>query len=177
MQPVVHLVVGYCCYAAYTRFDRGEPPSIAPAGVAIVGAAVPDLLDKPLSSASVVPVGRTIGHSLLFAVPLVLLLWLLARRFDRSHLGVAFAIGYGSHLATDVPWHVISGDYHELGFLLWPVTPMPAYTGVKPLGTIPGVGLEATTLWLEAVIVVVGIVVWWLDGRPGLGMLWQAIDR
>ncbi len=176
MQPVVHLVVGYCCYAAYTRLDRGEPPSAAPAGVAVVGAAIPDLLDKPLYSAGVVPVGRTIGHSLLFAVPFVLLLWLLARRFDRARLGIAFGIGYGSHLAADIPWHVLSGDYDELGFLLWPVTPMPAYTGVKPLGTVPGVGIEATTLWLEAVIVVAGVALWWVDGRPGIDVVRRALE-
>ncbi|MFC4543684.1 metal-dependent hydrolase [Halosolutus amylolyticus] len=175
MQPIVHPVVGYVCYAAYARWNRGEPPATAPALAAVLGATVPDLIDQPLYLGGVTPVGRTIGHSLLFAVPIVTVCWLLARRADRERLGVAVAIGYGAHLATDVPWHVLAGDYDELGFLLWPATPMPPYSGVKTLGTVPGLGLEATTLWLEAVVFVCGVGLWWIDGRPGLDRLRSAI--
>ncbi|MXV63971.1 metal-dependent hydrolase [Natronorubrum sp. JWXQ-INN-674] len=173
MQPVVHLAVGYLCYAAYTRWSLGRQPADVPALVAVFAAGLADLIDKPLHAAGVVPVGRTIGHSLLFAIPLVLFVWLVASRRDRPILGVAFAIGYLSHIATDVPWHLISGDFDELGFLLWPITDMPAYTGVKPLGTVTGV--EVTTLWLEAVILVAGIVLWWVDGRPGVGAIRRAL--
>ena len=164
MQPVVHLAVGYCCYAGYTRVS-GTVPAGTPALAAIIGAALPDLLDKPPWLLGLA-VGRTVGHSLLFAVPVVLAVRLLARSRNRPELGVAFAVGYLSHLAADVPWHVIAGDYHELGFLLWPITPMPPYTGTKPLATVAGV--EITTLWLEAAILVAGVAVWWRDGRPGL---------
>ncbi|MCU4971739.1 metal-dependent hydrolase [Halobacteria archaeon AArc-m2/3/4] len=166
MLPPVHLVVGYICYAAYTRWSRGEAPRGWPALAAVVGAALPDLLDKPLYAAGVLPVGRAIGHSLLFAIPVSVVVWVVARRRDRDLLGVAFAIGLLSHVATDVPWHLLSGDYHELGFLLWPVTHMPEYTGTKPLGTVGG--LEVTTLWLEGIVVVAGVTLWWRDGRPGL---------
>ncbi|ARS91227.1 metal-dependent hydrolase [Natrarchaeobaculum aegyptiacum] len=166
MQPVVHLAVGYLCYAGYSRARTGSAPAELPALVAVVGAALPDLIDKPLAFAGIVDVGRTIGHSLLFALPLVVAVWVLARAWNRELLGVAFAIGYLSHITTDVPWHVVSGDYHELGFLLWPITPMPEYTGTKSLGTVAG--LEVTTLWLEAVILVAGVALWWVDGRPGL---------
>ena len=172
MQPVVHPVVGYICYAAYTRLGDGEPPEGAPALVAIVAATLPDLIDQPLWHAGVTPVGRTIGHSLLGALPLVVLAWLLARRWGRPTLGAAFAIGYASHLAADVPWHVLAGDYDELGFLLWPLTHMPPYSGVKQLGTVGG--LEVTTLALEAVIFLAGGALWWHDGRPGLATLREA---
>lgn len=182
MLPVVHLVVGYLCYAGYTRVTRGRVPDEAPALVAIIGAALPDLLDKPLWIAGVVEVGRTIGHSLLFGVPLMIVVWLVARNRRREPFGIAFAIGYASHLVTDIPWHVISGEYHELGFLLWPITPMPAYTGTKPLASVGDVVI--TTLWIEAVILVVGGAVWWRDGRPGteairrIGSRWPMIgDR
>ncbi|WIV66338.1 metal-dependent hydrolase [Natrialbaceae archaeon AArc-T1-2] len=166
MQPVVHPIVGYLCYAAYTRASRGDAPAGEPALVAVVAATIPDVVDQPLWLASATPVGRTIAHSLLFAVPVVVAVWLLSRRRGRPTLGVAFAVGYLSHVATDVPWHVLAGDYDELGFLLWPLTQMPQYSGVKPLGTVAG--LEITTLWLEAVIAVAGIALWWHDGRPGL---------
>ncbi|RQG99649.1 metal-dependent hydrolase [Natrarchaeobius oligotrophus] len=175
MQPVVHLAVGYICYAAYARWELGERPAESAAAVAVFGAALPDLLDKPLWLAGVVDVGRTVGHSLLFAVPLVAAVWLLARSRGRAALGVAFAIGYLSHVATDIPWHVLSGDYHELGFLLWPITPMPEYTGTKSLGRVAG--FEVTTLWLEAVILVAGVALWWRDGRPGLEPIRRGIGR
>ncbi len=165
MQPVVHLAVGYLCWAAYTRYERNEPPAQAPTVAVLLGAAIPDLIDKPLYAAGVVDVGRTVGHSLFFVLTLVAAVWFVTRRLDRGRLGLAFAVGLFSHIVTDVPWHLLSGDYDELGFLLWPVTPMPAYTGVKPLGTVGGV--EVTTLSLEAIILLAGIVVWWMDGRPG----------
>ncbi|WP_252700554.1 metal-dependent hydrolase [Natronosalvus vescus] len=169
MQPFVHPVVGYLCYVAYARFATGEAPREAPVLAALVGATLPDLIDKPLVAVGVVDVGRTIGHSVVAAVPLVLAVWLVATRVDQRELGIAFAIGYASHLAADVPWHLLAGEYDELGFLLWPITNMPEYTGVKPLGTIGSVAV--TTLWLEAAIFVAGVVLWWHDGRPGLGLV------
>ncbi len=170
MQPVVHLSVGYLCYAAVVRWrdGSGEIPAGEPALVAIVAAGLADLIDKPLAASGVVDVGRTVGHSLLFVVPLLALVWFVSRRTNREELGLAFVTGYSSHIATDVPWHVLSGDFHELGFLLWPLTDMPPYTGVKYLGTVGGV--EVTTLWLEAIILVAGVTLWWHDGRPGVGV-------
>ena len=173
MQPIVHLAVGYLCYVVYSRWAGEYPPAGGPVLLAVFAAVLPDLVDKPLAAAGVVPVGRTIGHSLLLAVPLMVAVWLAARRIERDDLGVAFGIGYASHLASDVPWHVLSGDYHELGFLLWPITTMPPYTGVKSVGTVAGV--EVTTLWFEAVLLLAGIIVWWRDGRPGLGLLRQML--
>ncbi|SNR32161.1 metal-dependent hydrolase [Halorubrum vacuolatum] len=169
MNPVVHPVVGYLCYAAYARVRHGRPPDGAPAAVAIVAAAIPDLIDQPLWLLGVTPVGRTIAHSLFGAAVAVAVAVAVARLRGRPELGVAFAVGYLSHLAADVPWHVLAGDYDELGFLLWPVTHMPPYSGVKVLGEIGGVAV--TTLWLEIVIFVVGVAVWVRDGKPGLGLV------
>lgn len=166
MLPPVHLAVGYICYAAYARWRWDRSPENAPAIAAVFGAALPDLLDKPLWLLGAVDVGRTVGHSLLFAVPVVVGGWILATRKGYPAVGTAFAIGVLSHLAADVPWHLLSGDYDELGFLLWPVTPMPEYTGTKSLGAVAGV--EVTTLWFEAVIAVLGLAWWWRDGTPGL---------
>ncbi|WP_331236251.1 metal-dependent hydrolase [Natronorarus salvus] len=175
MQPVVHLAVAYLSYAAYTRWRLDRAPTGAAALVAVLAAALPDLIDRPLYWAGLTPVGRTLAHSLLFAIPLIALVRFVTRRVDRSVLGVAFAIGYLSHVVTDVPWHVLAGDYHELGFLLWPVTSMPDYSGVKPLGTVGG--LEVTTLWLEAPILVAGLALWIRDGAPGAGVVRDRIRR
>lgn len=168
MLPPVHLAVGYLCYAAYARWRWSRPPESAPAAVAVLGAVLPDLLDKPPWLVGTVEVGRTAGHSLLFAVPVIAAGWVFARRRGDLRIGAAFAVGVLSHLAADVPWHLVSGDYDELGFLLWPLTPMPAYSGTKRLGTVAG--FDVTTLWLEAAIVVAGVVAWWRDGLPVPGL-------
>jgi hypothetical protein len=169
MLPPTHVTVGYLCYAAATRLRGYGVPTGRATLVAVFAAALPDLIDHPLHWLGVTPVGRTIAHSLLFAVPTVALVWALANRAGERELGVAFAIGYLSHVATDVPWHLLAGDYHELGFLLWPVTHMPEYTGTTTLGTVGG--FEVTTLWLEAVILLAGVALWVRDGMPGASIL------
>ena len=169
MLPPVHLAVGYLCYAAYTRWRYDHPPTDGATVLAVFGAAIPDLLDKPLYWLDIVPVGRTLGHSLLFVLPLVVAVWLLARWSRNQTLATAFAIGILSHIATDVPWHLLSGEYHELGFLLWPITPMPPYTGTTALGIVAGV--EVTTLWIEFVILAFGLVLWVSDGTPGTAVV------
>ncbi|MEM4781915.1 MAG: metal-dependent hydrolase [Halalkalicoccus sp.] len=174
MLPPVHLVVGYLSYSLYSRWRYGRPPVARLAAVAVLASAVPDLLDRPLYWLSITPVGRTVGHSLLFALPLIALVWLVARRRGRPRSGVAFAIGYLSHLASDVPWHLLSEEYHELGFLLWPVTHMPPYTGTTTLGAVAGI--EVTTLWLEALVVGCGLALWVADGAPGAEPVLARLD-
>jgi vacuolar-type H+-ATPase subunit I/STV1 len=169
MLPPVHLAVGYLCYAAYARWRYDRPPADGTAAAAVLAAAIPELLDKPLYWLGIVPVGRTVGHSLLFALPLIALVWIISHRHGRAVLGVAFAIGYLSHIVTDVPWHLVSGEYHELGFLLWPITHMPEYTGTTTLGVL--MGIEVTTLWLEAAILVCGVALWVFDDMPGTAVV------
>lgn len=165
MLPPVHLVVGYLSYSLYSRWRYGRPPIGWLAAVAVLASAIPDLIDRPLYWLSITPVGRTVGHSLLFALALIALVRLVASRRGHTDVAAAFAIGYLSHIASDVPWHLLSGEYHELGFLLWPVTPMPPYTGTTTLGVFAGV--EVTTLWLEALVVGCGLALWMADGAPG----------
>lgn len=169
MQPIVHPVVGYLCYAGYIRARRENPPQGGPVIVAVFAAILPDMIDRSLWLIGVTSVGRTIAHSLLGAIVLVGGMVILARAYHRSDLGVAFAIGYFSHILADIPWHILAGDYHELGFLLWPVTEMPAYSGVKVVANIGSV--EITTLWLEGGLFLLGVLVWWRDGCPGTDVL------
>lgn len=169
MQPIVHPVVGYLCYAGYTHVRHGTRPRGETTVVAVVAAALPDLIDQPLWLVGITPVGRTFAHSLFGFVLFVGVVGLLARQRDRHDLGIAFAIGYGSHIAADIPWHVLVGDYDELGFLLWPVTDMPAYSGVKHVATVWG--FEVTTLWFEGVIFVLGVLLWRNDGYPGIDVV------
>ena len=165
MQPIVTPVVGYLCYTGYTRAQHGRVPKGEPSVVAGFAAVLPDLIDQPLWLLGPTSVGRTFAHSLFGGILIVGLIGLLAHRHGRRDLGVAFAIGYCAHIVADIPWHVLAGDFQELGFLFWPVTEMPAYSGVKAVGTVGGI--DITTLWFEGVIFVVGVVIWWYDGHPG----------
>ena len=169
MQPIVHPVVAYLCYAGYTRARYGSQPRGEPTVVAVFAALLPDLIDQPLWLVGVTPVGRTVAHSIFGAVVIVGVVGALTWRRGRPDLGGAFAIGYASHIAADVPWHLLTGAYEELGFLLWPITEMPPYSGVKLLGTVGGI--EIPTLWIEGMLFLAGLSVWWYDGRPGLDVL------
>lgn len=169
MQPYVHLAVGYLCYAWYCRWRYDRVPGEGAVLVTLLGAAVPDLVDQSLAATGATSVTRRVGHSLLFGGPLVAAVGAVSIRRGRRVLGVAFAIGYLTHLAADAPWHLLAGDFHELGYLLWPITDMPPYSGVKSLGSLGGV--DITTLWLEVVVLAAGIVRWIRDGTPGLGSI------
>ncbi|MCL9812163.1 metal-dependent hydrolase [Natranaeroarchaeum aerophilus] len=163
MWPLVHPFFGYLCYSAYRRLD-GEVPTAGPTVAVVIGALLPDLVDQPLRILLAGHVGRSLAHSLFVAVPTILLVWYVAQHRGRARLGVGFAVGYLSHLVSDAFWPLLVGAYDELGYLLWPITSMPEYQGRKVLGELGSV--TVTTYWLEAVVVLVAVGVWWRDGRP-----------
>lgn len=168
MFPPVHLAVGYLAYAAYARLVRGAlPPRGWAVPVAAFAAVLPDLVDQPLSWWAGMATTRTVAHSLLTAVPLVTVAYLLARGTGRRDLGVAFAVGYLSHPAADAVWPIVVGATAELGYLLWPITPMPDYRGQKHLATVGGV--DVTTVPFEIGVFVLGTALWWRDRRAAGG--------
>lgn len=80
----------------------------------VVGAAAPDLIDKPLATAGLVDLYQSIGHSLLLflgisAVVLVRREW------------AALWVGWASHLLLDASHMVINARPEDLRFLAWPV--------------------------------------------------------
>ncbi len=92
----------------------------------VVGAAMPDLIDKPLATVGLVDTFHSVGHSAL----LLLLLLPLVRASPRL---LAVAVGWGSHLLLDAFHVVINGRADDALFLFWPVL-RPA----TPLGIPPG---------------------------------------
>ena len=92
----------------------------------VVGTATPDIVDKPLAMAGVVPLYHSVGHSavlVVVAVPLALY----------SRAGLAAAVGWGLHLLLDAIHVVVNGRPGDALFLGWPfVVP------TDPLGLPPG---------------------------------------
>lgn len=172
MWPWGHAAVGYLCYALWTHGRHRRSPAAVPALAVVLGTLIPDLVDKPLAwSFDVLPLGRTLGHSLVAIVPVVATLWWLVD--DRHHPAVAaLGVGWVSHLFGDGVGAV--SDPAVLGYALWPLTtPPPAETEQSFLAHVAGI--ELTPFFLaQSVLVVAALAVWRRDGYPGLGVV---VDR
>ena len=146
------VAVGVSRLAGHPRVRRRLPttPTVS-AGWLVVGAALPDVVDKPLGALGVVDTYHSVGHSLLL-VPLVVAVAV------RHRHGLAIAVGWGSHLALDAFHVVVNGRASDALFLAWPVL-----TRSDPLAIPPGefarfyVGTPSfyveLALWLAAVLI------------------------
>lgn len=109
-----HLLVGYL--VGRTRFRTVW---------VVAGAALPDLVDKPLAMVGVTRLYHSVTHSALFGFVLVAA-WLIARQIEWHPLVSAvfpFAVGWASHLAADALHITINGRPGNTVFLLWPLVP------------------------------------------------------
>lgn len=126
----------------------------------VVGAALPDLVDKPLAMAGVVELYHSVGHSVLLvgvAVPVALY----------SRAGLAAAIGWGSHLFLDAFHVVVNGRGADVLSLAWPVAAPPDPLAIPP-GSFVCYYFGSLSFWLE-----VGL--WLLAGLIALARLRPAI--
>ena len=135
------------------RLASGSTPSAAATlstGWLVAGAALPDVVDKPLGALGVFDVYQSVGHSALL-VPLAVAVAASHRR------GLAVAVGWGSHLALDALHVTVNGRASDALFLAWPVVERSDPLAIPPgefalfyLGT-PSFFLEVA-LWLAAVL-------------------------
>jgi uncharacterized membrane protein len=89
----------------------------------VAGAALPDVVDKPLAMAGVTPLFHSVVHSALFGIGLAALL-LVVRRSGRPaavRAVSAVTVGWGSHLGADATHLVLNGRPENTVFLLWPL--------------------------------------------------------
>lgn len=170
MWPWGHAAVGYLLYTAYTRLQYGRPPDDASAALLLLGTQFPDLIDKPLAwTVTLLPSGRSLGHSLLVLIPLSILVYMLAAQYRHTEWASAFAIGALSHAVIDVLPSALRGEYAYTTSLLWPLLPAPPFNELDR--TILGQFflIEPTpALAFETILVIVILAIWWRDGRPGL---------
>jgi|AntDeeMetagen285_2_1112576.scaffolds.fasta_scaffold02332_6 membrane-bound metal-dependent hydrolase YbcI (DUF457 family) len=176
--PWGHLAVGYIVYSLGVRLRHGVPPE-GPAVIALaVGTQLPDLIDKPLAwTFGVLPSGRSLGHSLLFAVLLGAVVWALGKRYNRRPAVVALLIGYLSHVIVDVLPAVRAGQWEIIGALLWPVLPVYQYPGELDRSVVEFLlALDFTALPLAGVVgSVLALGLWVFDGMPGVRTILYSI--
>lgn len=102
MLAFCHLLIGTMIgLLAYRQLGKR---TVVP--VAILGAILPDLIDKPLGHLllqSTLDSGRIYAHTLLF-LGLVTAAGVMAWRFKRTSIVLVLAAGIGSHLVLDTMW-------------------------------------------------------------------------
>ena len=178
MWPWGHLAVGYLLYSAIAR-SQGRLPDSRATFLVLLGTQLPDLVDKPLAWAGILPGGRTLAHSLVVAVPLSVAVYLYARRHGESYAALAFGVGYVSHPLVDGFKPLLVGEYQYVHYLLWPLFGFdpPSYTAfrfvvIEPFELLLGwepVDLDISLYGLiQFGLLVLAILVWSRDGAPGL---------
>jgi hypothetical protein len=174
MWPWAHAALGYLWYTLYLRARRSGVPAGWPVVALGVGTQLPDLVDKPLAwYLSVLPYGRTLAHSLLVAVPVVLLAVWLTRRRDQRLVGVAFGVGYLSHLLGDSLHALVTVDWADLSFLLWPLLEPPIPPEGETVGLLAHLrDIEGSPFFLFGLLLTGAmLVLWHRHDCPGVSEL------
>ncbi|MFC7042336.1 metal-dependent hydrolase [Halonotius sp. GCM10025705] len=141
--------------ASSTRGTSQRPLAI---GWLVVGAALPDVVDKPLGMAGVTELFHSVGHSAL-VLPVMVAVALASRR------GLALAVGWGSHLFLDALHVVINGRPSDALFLGWPAVVPPNPPAIPP-GEFIWFYLGSPSFYLEVLLwLTVGALVVWLLRR------------
>ena len=177
MWPPGHLAVAYLLSTGYVRARVDRPIGAEPVLWLALGSQVPDLVDKPLAwYVGTLPAGRSLAHSLFVALPLVVLVAALARRYDRGEAGAAFGIGVLAHVGVDALPALWDPDATAT-FLLWPVLTVTPYEGAPSILALFRESLGDPFFLVELLLVVLAATVWYRDGSPGLGTLVRAGRR
>jgi hypothetical protein len=179
MWPWDHLAFGYLLYlilgAPNPRSQRDDLTFL----VLAIGTQLPDLIDKPLAwSLGLLPSGLSLGHSAVFLAILIPIAVSVSNRYGRPELAGALVTGVASHLIGDVLFALLIGSPRPYQFLFWPAIPTAQETSVgfglaigeewsnyiRFLSTSRG----ALYLFLNLTFNAMALVVWILDGTPGM---------
>ncbi len=117
-----HLAGGYIA---------GRVASVRPSW-AVLGAALPDLIDKPLGAVGIMPIYQTIGHSVL-ALGTVGLAGAIRGGGQPDRRLVAVLVGWGSHLLLDVIGMIANGQPENWVLVLWPIVGKPITPALGPI--------------------------------------------
>lgn len=189
MWPWGHVAFGYLLHSLARHLGWRRAPGGDEVAVLAVAALLPDLVDKPLSwTFGLFPQGYSVAHSVFVAVPLALLVVLLAVRTDRGAVGGAFLVGYWSHLAGDVLVATVLRKQDALARVLWPLVTLPAYdtdrgaldralyyaaNAVEFLGTTDSLAV----LFVYLGPLAAAVLLWVADGAPGVAETRRLLAR
>lgn len=180
MWPWGHAAFGYVLLSLGSRAAGRGPPGGLAAVVLLFATQLPDVVDKSLSwGLGLFPAGYSVAHSVFVAVPLGLAGLAVAVRRGRPEAGVAFAVGWWSHLAGDVAAAVASGYSTDVERVLWPVVTLPGYAVERGLFDRAGyyfaaflrelsAGQQFTLLAVYFGPFLLAVCLWLVDGAPGL---------
>lgn len=178
MWPWGHLAVGYLLYSLGLR-HRNRLPDASEAYLVAFGTLFPDLVDKPMAwSLGVLESGRSLGHSVLIAVLVLGVLYVvIGPQFGQSRV-FAFAVGYLSHPLADLPFEKLAvGDLEFATYLVWPMLPPPPHmieqSFIAHLAAYELGPFEA----FQWVLFGLAIILWYLDGLPGLEPIRARVTR
>jgi hypothetical protein len=177
MWPWAHAALGYWCYHYYRRRSVDAPPAGLSVVALAVGTQFPDLLDKPLAwYVGVLPTGRSLAHSVLTGGLLLAVAVALLRARGPRGSPAAFAIGYGSHLLGDAFEPLMTANWADLAFLVWPLLPSPASGPTGLLAQLRAITAASQFLFGLA-LTATALVRWYRDGLPGLRALGALLAR
>lgn len=178
MWPWGHLAVGYVVFSLGLRVIGEDRPGAWATLLLVFATQLPDLIDKPLSwSFEVFPTGYGAAHSLFFAVPAITAVAIATGYTDNHQYGVAFGVGYATHLLTDVVYAAVIGSAVTVGRVIWPLgAPNPYAVDRSFLGRfmsyfsefiaeiLRGDATGLLLLYLVLFALVIGL--WTADGFP-----------
>ena len=180
MWPWEHVIFAYVIYSLGCRLFGTTPSSRAALLLLVFGALLPDLIDKPLAwHFGIFHTSYSIGHSVLLAIPASFVAVGLAVRFGHPRLGIAFAVGYLSHLIGDlIPTYVREGNI-PMERVMWPVMetePSPGHGGLldgfwnhfEPYLVSIRAGDPSLYLIVQLGLGILALVLWAFDGFPGI---------
>jgi hypothetical protein len=178
MWPWEHVILGYLVYSIFSHARYREPPGSGAVLAVVFASLLPDLIDKPLAwSFAVIDTGYGIGHSLFFAVPLVVAVGLVATAGGQSRVGIGFGVGYLLHPPADALYQMLGGGALPFEVFLWPLISYDGGEATRGVlwETIHRIDLyridllagELTAyMWVQLVITAVVFCLWVYDGAP-----------
>ncbi|WP_231188971.1 metal-dependent hydrolase [Haladaptatus sp. DYF46] len=186
MMPWGHAAFGYVLYSLGHRLVTRKPPAGLGVVLAVLfGTQLPDLVDKTLSwGLHLFPQGYSVAHSILVAIPVGLLVLGVATIKSRFDLGVAFTVGYWSHLLGDAILAVPKSGVTPSDRLLWPLVTLPPYESEASLiGRLNRVFSEFFDemltpehfifLAIYSIPYLLAFLLWLVDGAPGIPRVGQ----